>query len=226
LKDSSAQWHEDDHKFRVASVVVVANAAALGGGAVTVNAGATLQFSSNLHGTVVLPGLTVLTGGTVDLSTTDLLIEYTGTNPYPATLSAMRSAYDSGHWDLAGIHSSAITAGTTLAIYDNSSNTQSTLDGVSVPAATTFIKYTWIGDANADGVVNATDLAMMQPAGTEWQQGDFNYDARVNADDYALFDLGLALSSGKNISTQLPEPISAVVIAAIFFAPRRPFRGE
>jgi len=54
------------------------------------------------------------------------------------------------------------------------------------------VKYTWDGDANGDGVVNADDYFQIdsgyitQVGG--YQNGDFNYDGVINADDYFLID--------------------------------------
>jgi hypothetical protein len=87
------------------------------------------------------------------------------------------------------------------------------------------IKYTWVGDANLDGIVNAADLSAMTSTGTTWATGDFNYDGKVNADDYALYMLGQAASGGANISATLPEP--SIILASGFwllasFRRRRP----
>ena len=56
------------------------------------------------------------------------------------------------------------------------------------------MKYTYFGDANLDGVVNASDYTLIDngfnsqtsgPLLTGWFNGDFNYDGVVNGDDYA-----------------------------------------
>ncbi|HWB55262.1 MAG TPA: autotransporter-associated beta strand repeat-containing protein [Tepidisphaeraceae bacterium] len=202
--------------------LVVGSLTGLGTGPVIIDAGATMRFAGGLHGTAIIPGIAIMNGGTLDLSTTDLLISYAGANPYMSLLASMRSAYDAGRWDLTGILSTSSMLGTTLAIYDNSVDTQSSLDGISAGGSNILIKYTWLGDANDDGVVNDTDLSMISASGSTWQQGDFNYDGRVNADDYSLFYFGLALSDGGNISEQLPEPAQIIVLPfAMWFCRRR-----
>lgn len=188
-----------------AGKIIVANTAALGSGPLTIDSEASVQLSPALRGDVILPALSVQSGAALDLGDTDVIINYSGADPYASLLVSLKSAYDQSRWDKAGIGSSAIIPGTTLAIEDNSIDPQSTFDGISVGSNSILIKFTWIGDANGDGVVNAADLALMQSAGTTWQQGDFNYDGKVNADDYALFALGEASSEGANITT-LPEP--------------------
>jgi fibronectin-binding autotransporter adhesin len=202
-------------------ILIAGNISAIGSGAVTVDTGATLQFANTFHGTIVLPSLTVQSTGIADLAKTDLLINYTGTNPYAATLASMKTAYDSGKWDGVGIRSSALVAGTSLAIYDNSINTKTTFDGITATSTSVFIKYTWLGDANLDGIINSSDLAAMSSTGTTWQTGDFNYDGKVNADDYALFTLGNSESGGANISTTLPEPATTLAIFTPWLLIRR-----
>lgn len=66
-----------------------------------------------------------------------------------------------------------------------------------------------LGDTNADGVVNATDLATIKanlgkkmPGG--YTVGDFNGDGIVNDDDLSLYELGLAEQSVTLGAT--PEP--------------------
>jgi len=64
--------------------------------------------------------------------------------------------------------------------------------GESVDVNSVLVKYTWNGDANLDGLVNADDYFLAdsgyvtQKGG--WYNGDFNYDGVVNADDYFLID--------------------------------------
>lgn len=66
-----------------------------------------------------------------------------------------------------------------------------------------------MGDANEDGKVDGADLAALL-VGYEnnlvgWTNGDFNGDGVINADDFALFNLGLA-EYNNSIGQQAPEP--------------------
>ena len=92
-----------------------------------------------------------------------------------------------------------------------------------------LIKYTWSGDANCDGIVNADDYGLIdrgfvsQKGG--WYNGDFNYDTMVNADDYGLIDRAFVGQTGPLSvpsfsrsfvsSSAVPEPQLLVLLAPI-----------
>lgn len=64
-----------------------------------------------------------------------------------------------------------------------------------------IIKYTAAADADLNGVVDDTDVAVIGltysqggTTGRHWYEGDFNYDGRVNDDDVAI--LGLSYNPG------------------------------
>ena len=76
--------------------------------------------------------------------------------------------------------------------------------GIEDTGSQVLIRYTLVGDANMDGLVNEDDLGMMQSTGTVWTQGDFNYDGKVDADDFSLFMLGEATSAA--LGHPVPEP--------------------
>jgi T5SS/PEP-CTERM-associated repeat protein len=164
-----------------------------------------------------------ISGGDLDLTDSRLMIPYTGTSPLATIRGDIASGYDKGKWDGVGIVSSTAQSNThhstSLGIAEASvvlgiSGSQIGIwDEQEVTATTVLVMYTWYGDANLDGVVNATDLAMIKSNGTIWSNGDFNYDGVVNADDYALFMLGAA-SGASNIATTLPEP-SLLVASSI-----------
>jgi len=69
------------------------------------------------------------------------------------------------------------------------------------------VKYTWDGDANLDGVVNAADYFMIDsnfiPQAKGYQNGDFNYDGVINADDYFLIDSAFLGQTGQ-LATKPP----------------------
>jgi hypothetical protein len=161
---------------------------------------------------IVLSSLSITAGGSLNLTNNDLAIGYSSPSVRSSILSSLISGYAHGAWTGSGIISSTATSvrGSTLGYIDTGSQM--------------LIDYTWIGDANLDGVVNTSDLSAMSPTGTTWAAGDFNYDGKVNADDFALFMLGSVSSGGTNISTTLPEPSMMVVPSFAFLLSVRRFR--
>jgi hypothetical protein len=126
--------------------------------------------------------------GKLDVTSGVLLLDQ-GLNG-TSILAQLRSGSNNGN----GIFSSlAVTQRGTAVGYTNNG------------AAYTFV-YTWLGDANLNGSVDNADLSAISATGTNWSTGDFNYDGKVDQDDYALFMLGDAESAGLNISKTVPEP--------------------
>ena len=138
-------------------------------------------------GAVEVSPLTINTGSTLDLTNNKIIVDYSGASPAAAIRTELINGYAGSSWTGMGIFSStaaANTAGTTTLGYVDT--------GTQV-----IIKYTWVGDANLDGMVTHPDLSAISPTGTTWATGDFNYDGVVNADDYALYMLGAADSGGR-----------------------------
>ncbi len=54
------------------------------------------------------------------------------------------------------------------------------------------MKYTYFGDTNLSGSVDANDYLAIDNGFnqnlTGWNNGDFNYDGKINGDDYSLID--------------------------------------
>jgi alpha-amylase len=148
--------------------------------------------------------------GQLDLTNNDLIIDYAGSSdPISTIVSMLAEGYAGSAWNGMGIISSSAAASggiTTLGYADTASFPLASLGGQTLDTTSVVIKYTYVGDANLDGKVDASDLAMMVPGGTTWTQGDFNYDGVVNSDDFALFALGAAEQQAQ--LTQAPEPVA------------------
>ena len=107
-----------------------------------------------------------------------------------------------GTWDGPGIVTSAADAlagTTTLALAEASdvlflAPGQTALwNGETVDATSVIVKYTYAGDVNFDGVIDAGDYGIIdnyyQFAGTTgYANGDFNLDGIIDAGDYGLID--------------------------------------
>jgi hypothetical protein len=158
----------------------------------------------------------------LDLANNDLIVRH---GSLADVVSQLKSAYQNGAWDgTAGIGSSAADAtdGTALAsadaatLFGLAAGATATFDGQTVDASSLLVKYTWVGDANLDGVVNGADRARLAAVGTTnatWAQGDFDYDGTITGDDYMLFALGAARGTS-NITSTVPEPAGLGVIGA------------
>lgn len=156
-------------------------------------------------GTVELSGLAIGDGSSLDVGDDGVIVDYDGSSPVAMIRQELSTAYDGGAWDKAGIFSS---------IAAENPNRSTTL-GYADTGTEVVIQYTWVGDANLDGMVNAADLALISAGGATWSTGDFNYDGIVNSDDYALFMVSAAVSGGASISATLPEPSIAVIVGSV-----------
>jgi hypothetical protein len=182
-----------------------------------INAG-TVRITPNgtPAGTSRLASLTV-TGGHLDLTDNDLVLDYAGASPLNTVRQYLQTGRGSGAWTGTGIVSSAAAGDgqkrTAIAIAEASqllglSGSQTAAwSGQTVDATSLLLKYTWYGDANFDGTVNADDYARIDrglaKGLTGWVNGDFNYDNVVDAGDYALIDRARALQDGGTLSPDL-----------------------
>jgi len=157
--------------------------------------------------------------------------ESTRDGVYAMMLDQVRSARDAG-WPAKWITSSAarndVRGMTGLAVVLNADPGAPffyIFGGQSIDSNSILVQYTWNGDANLDGVVNADDYFRIdtgfitQKRG--WYNGDFNHDGVVNADDYFLIDrafLGqnrrLPASAARS-GAAVPEPGMGLLGAAV-----------
>jgi hypothetical protein len=184
---------------------------------VTVSGG-TLQIHSSPtannfeYGGSLIYGLT-LSGGKLDLTNNDLVLNYSGGSP----LISIRSDLQAGT-----IFSStaSLPLGTTVGYAEASEiNQTSAFYGLPTDSTSLCFMYTYYGDLNMDGSVAAADYALMASGnGSDWYNGDLNYDGVKNADDWALFQLGVAASARGNINgLPAPEPGSLAMLGAAGF---------
>ena len=96
--------------------------------------------------------------------------------------------------------------------------------GQTITGATTIAMYTWAGDVDLNGVVDAVDYGTIDnwiqfPGTTGYTNGDLNYDGVIDAVDYGIIDNSIqlqgppipidgAVAGGASLSgvTAVPEP--------------------
>ena len=164
------------------------------GGSVTLDAAAT-----SANRTALAIGTLSLNGASLDLGNNDLVLRST---PLTTATAAVAAGFSNGTWAGLGITSSLAAADnrhlTAVGVIQNATAIGGTtpiytaFDGQAVTAADVIARYTYYGDTNLDGVVNAADYSRLD-AGfvqhlTGWQNGDFNYDGVVDGSDYTLVD--------------------------------------
>jgi hypothetical protein len=66
-------------------------------------------------------------------------------------------------------------------------------EGQTVDATTVIVRYTYAGDADLNGYVDAADYGYIDnyvqfPGTSGYANGDFNYDGVIDAEDYGMID--------------------------------------
>ena len=107
---------------------------------------------------------------------------------------------------------------TTLAVAtaDDIGRVGQTFGGQTVATGDVLVMYTYAGDANLSGRINADDYfqidsSMNKPSSlVSYFHGDFNYDGKINGDDYFLIDSNFSRQGAAFSTGALPEGISIV----------------
>jgi hypothetical protein len=175
--------------------------------------------------------------GTLDLNDNKAIVDYTGTSPLASIRDAVASGYSSGSWAGAGI-----TSGVAASIAADGANPHKTaigyaeasavgitnFGGQGVDGTAVLLRYTWSGDANLDGRVNALDFNAIATnfggSGKFWSDGDMNFDGTVNTADFTALSQNFNLVlPAPLLGALVPEPglVSVVVAGASLLALRR-----
>ena len=168
--------------------------------------GGTLRLASG-GSTANVSGLYITGTGTLDLGNNELIINY-GSNSDPISTIAglIKSGYNGGAWDGAGIISSAAQLNPNYGIgYADAADAG---NPANLPAGEIKIMYTLLGDANLDGTVNSEDFTLFShnlgQSGMSWDDGDFNYDGTVNSEDFTLLSDNLGKAAILNPAGLVP----------------------
>jgi len=153
-------------------------------------------------------GLSIATGGTLDMGDNDMILHYAPANQATANSQIrglLASGFDGASWDTPGINSSTANydanfgAGTrTLGYADNNDLGYTSFDGVDTSDGNeVLVKFTYYGDSDLNGQINGTDFSLFgagkSGAGSGWDFGDYDYTGgRPNGTDFSLFGAGLS----------------------------------
>jgi len=163
--------------------------------AVAIDNGGKMQITQNF-GTIAVSGLNINSSAnsSLDLGTSTMMIDYgSAADPINSVVAWIKSGYNGGAWNGAGINSSAAAAADALAPgqYAIGYADGDSPNSVGLSSGQIEIKYTLAGDANLDGKVNGDDFTLMATNFNDmvtngWDEGDFNYSNTVNGDDFVL----------------------------------------
>jgi T5SS/PEP-CTERM-associated repeat protein len=214
------------------AIATVSGTTRVGPGA-TVEAGSFHEASVLIEGTLLLtPNLNTAQNtsrtsflqidpsGLLELTDNNLLVDYSATSPISTLISYFTSGQMTASGDASGLP-------TYLAIAESSDLGLTEFNGIAVDDTTVIAKYTYVGDANLDGQVDALDyeridLAIGNTGVFGTAQGDLNYDGTVDALDYEQIDLNIGNGVGSPLATVfIPEPSTLSLLAPALLLVRR-----
>jgi hypothetical protein len=193
----------------------------------------------------LLSSLTILPAGTLDLTTSTLLLNYTTSSPtdYIRQLLQNHSLFTTSS------NSSHTLAYFELSLLPTTDARRTAALSAGADTTTLLITLALIGDANLDGKLTSDDYVILDKSFSQhltdatWTQGDFNYDGVVDQSDYLLLDTAFlsAQSPGFNpasllsqresqfsdayvqqLLTYLPDPASPLICLFATFLLLRP----
>jgi subtilase family serine protease len=158
---------------------------------------ATLSSSASSGGKLLITAsLSVLGSGILNLANNVMVVQG---GSLAAITSLLTTGFAGGYWNGYGINSSAAASDTTfrtaLGVISNSNNgipIYPVFDGYAASASDIFVKYTYYGDADLNGVVNGADYQLIDvgfhTGQGNWMNGNFNYDSSIDGSDFTLID--------------------------------------
>jgi len=144
---------------------------------------------TNRSRTSTVDSLTISGSGVLDVGDNELIVDYAvGSDPVSTIRSYLISGRNGGGWNGTGIISSAAQTPTFGRYYalGYADGADGKISGLALGQIE--IKYTLMGDANLDGMVNGTDFDMTGNFGanvTGWDEGDFDYTGVFNGSDFS-----------------------------------------
>jgi hypothetical protein len=185
---------------------------------IEIDASGLLQVSPNSFFDNTVSTLTITGNGTLDMANNHMFIDYGRlADPIASVAAWLASGYAGGAWNGPGIMST--TAQSTGASYGlGYADSADPGNPANLAFGTIEIKYTLLGDADLNGVVNGIDFGILaanfNKAATGWDKGDFDYNNVVNGVDFAK----LAANFNKGASGAAAQATAADFAALDSFA--------
>jgi hypothetical protein len=174
--------------------------------------GATVVLGTLTDGVAGFGNVTLSGSNLIEANSNDIVFNYTGESPIGTLIN---------EWLIGGLTAdgSFNDLPTYLAIAEAADLGLTEFSGLTVDETTVLVKYTYVGDANLDGQVDALDyeridLAIGNSGVFGTAQGDLNYDGTVDALDYEQVDLNIGNGVGSPLAgVFIPEPASLSLVA-------------
>jgi hypothetical protein len=243
-------WLEVAEQLQVANDgQVIINGGALLTPQVHLSNAAQLKLSPGANKTLKTGMITISNTAKLDVSDNQLLItgmsvgDWNGSS-YTGVTKLVADGRNGGAWNGAGIITSQTSAQspeilTTLAVAtaEQAGFVGGLFGGYTVAPTDVLVMYTFAGDANLSGDIDADDYFQIDShygktaaASLGYFNGDFNYDGTVDGGDYFLIDSNYSGLHGANsLSMQaVPEPAIGFVaaMAALVLSQRRRLAGR
>ncbi len=194
------------------------------GGTLRAASGGSITFSSTSHTALIntldlSPDSANHFTGTIDLTTSKLILQSANPADKQAKLSqltaALRSGFNAGAggaWTGKGLTSSTAAADPThyaVGLFDNSVLQLQSFGNQPVDSSSLLISIAHLGDANDNGIVDIQDQSLVtnnwQKSASSWSAGDLNLDGFVDIQDLTLVTNNWQQSSA---FSQPPDPQS------------------
>ena len=197
-------------------VMQLAQSGSIGAIAVSGSGSIALTAHSGAYNVLDTSSLSIASGGSIDLWNNAMVLRASGTAENATNLTTVKAAVNAAsnglQWNGTGLGSTTAfneaglgkTQALAVMVYDNTVIKQSSFEGISglgyfdsetpVGFNQVLVKLTYLGDFNADGVINASDYTWLDGYALGSNNlGDLNGDGLVNATDYTWLD-GSALN--------------------------------
>ena len=156
---------------------------------------------------IVTKSLHVASTSRLDLADNDLVIDYPSGgagSPMANVFPWVVTGYNGGDWLGRGIGTGAAGASglrglaiaESAAAFGIAGGETAMFGSQTVDATAVLIKYTYGGDTNLDGKLDADDYGtidfnVLVPGASGYYNGDFNFDGKIDADDYGVIDFNI-----------------------------------